>query len=219
MFRGLIKNIFFDFDGVILDSVECKTQAFEEMYMPYGNDIAKQVKEYHLLNGGISRYEKFIYWHKKHLGKEINLKQLEELSADFSNRVVDQVVSSKEIDGSIEFIIKEYSNYRFWIITGTPTKEMRKIADRLKISKYFLGIYGSPKKKKYWVDYLIKEFKLIPKETLFLGDATTDYEAAKWGKIHFALREANYNKTLFKEVQVPRFKNFVDLKKILNEYI
>ena len=25
-----VKNIFFDFDGVILDSVDCKTQAFEK---------------------------------------------------------------------------------------------------------------------------------------------------------------------------------------------
>ena len=30
-----IKNIFFDFDGVIAESVNAKTDAFEEMYLPY----------------------------------------------------------------------------------------------------------------------------------------------------------------------------------------
>ena len=60
-----VKNIFFDFDGVILDSVDCKTQAFEKMYSKYGNDIAKKVKKYHLNNGGVSRFEKFRFWHKE----------------------------------------------------------------------------------------------------------------------------------------------------------
>ena len=38
-----IKNIFFDFDGVIAESVSAKTEAFREMYLPYGIDIANQV--------------------------------------------------------------------------------------------------------------------------------------------------------------------------------
>ena len=71
MFKGVIKNIFFDFDGVILDSVDCKTQAFEAMYAQHGQEIADQVKKHHLENGGVSRFEKFKHWHKKHLGIEI----------------------------------------------------------------------------------------------------------------------------------------------------
>ena len=46
-----IKNIFFDFDGVIAESVSAKTDAFEEMYLPYGKDIAAKVVEYHKLHG------------------------------------------------------------------------------------------------------------------------------------------------------------------------
>ena len=52
-----IKNIFFDFDGVIAESVSAKTDAFEEMYLPYGKDIAAKVVDYHKLHGGVSRYE------------------------------------------------------------------------------------------------------------------------------------------------------------------
>jgi beta-phosphoglucomutase-like phosphatase (HAD superfamily) len=33
----MIKAIIFDFDGVILNSVNIKTLAFEEMYSKYGN--------------------------------------------------------------------------------------------------------------------------------------------------------------------------------------
>lgn len=217
MFKDQIKNIFFDFDGVILDSIECKTQSFEAMYLKYGREIASQVKSYHLENGGVSRFEKFKYWHEKHLGIKITKEQLEFLSNEFSAQVVDKVVSSNEIDGSIDFIKKNYKNYRFWIITGTPTIEMKQIADKIGIRPYFIGIHGSPEKKKFWVDHLLKTFKLNPNETLFLGDAMTDYEAAKYGGLHFALREAAYNASLFENIKLNRFKKFEDLIKILNE--
>lgn len=217
MFKGQIKNIFFDFDGVILDSVDCKTQAFEAMYLKYGREIANQVKSYHLENGGVSRFEKFKYWHEKHLGIKITKEQLAFLSEEFSAQVVDKVLASNEIDGAIDFIKKNYKNYKFWIITGTPTIEMKQIADKIGISPYFLGIHGSPEKKMYWVDHLLKTFQLKPNETLFLGDAMTDYEAACSGNLHFALRLANNNKSFFENLDVPRFKTYDQLNSMLNE--
>lgn len=217
MFRGLIKNIFFDFDGVILDSVDCKTKAFKSMYEKYGNKIADEVEAYHIAHGGVSRFEKFKFWHKEYLGIKISDRELSELSDEFSSRVVDKVVASCEIEGSIDFIKQNSNQYKCWIITGTPTTEMKQITQKLNIAKYFLGIHGSPEKKKHWVDYLLNEYKLIPNETLFLGDATTDYEAARWGNLHFALRQAGYNKSFFENIDVPRFKTFYELNAMLNE--
>ena len=46
--------IFFDFDGVIVDSVNIKTQVFYLMYLPYGEDIALKAKQHHIENGGVS---------------------------------------------------------------------------------------------------------------------------------------------------------------------
>ena len=79
-----IKNIFFDFDGVIVESVSAKTDAFEEMYLPYGKDIAAKVVEYHKLHGGVSRYEKFKYFHKEFLNEVINQEKVDELAIQFS---------------------------------------------------------------------------------------------------------------------------------------
>ena len=42
-----IEAIFWDFDGVIADSVDVKTRAFEEMFTPYGEAVLKQVIEDH----------------------------------------------------------------------------------------------------------------------------------------------------------------------------
>ena len=56
-----VKNIFFDFDGVILDSVDCKTQAFEKMYSKYGNDIAKKVKKPKMPKDSLKRIDFLIF--------------------------------------------------------------------------------------------------------------------------------------------------------------
>ena len=50
--------IFWDFDGVIKESVSVKTDAYVELFSLYGSDICKQVRKHHLANGGMSRYDK-----------------------------------------------------------------------------------------------------------------------------------------------------------------
>ena len=42
-----IKNIFFDFDGVIVDSNEIKSQAFYKLFESYNVTIAKKVLAHH----------------------------------------------------------------------------------------------------------------------------------------------------------------------------
>ena len=55
----MIKAIIFDFDGVLVESLDIKTRAFAKLFGPEGPDMAKRVVDYHLQNGGVSRYEKF----------------------------------------------------------------------------------------------------------------------------------------------------------------
>ncbi|WP_296635752.1 HAD hydrolase-like protein [Polaribacter sp.] len=210
-----IKNIFFDFDGVIAESVSAKTDAFEEMYLPYGKDIAAKVVEYHKLNGGVSRYEKFKYFHKEFLNEVIDQKKINELAIQFSNIVLDKVINSLEVPGSHYFIEKYHKKFQFWIITGTPTDEMEIIANKRGLVNYFLGIHGSPNNKRYWTENLIKKHNLKRDEIIFLGDATTDMDAANFSKTHFALRENQENKEIFNSYKGIRFQDFYELEKIL----
>ena len=94
-----IKNIFFDFDGVIAESVSAKTDAFREMYAPYGEEIANQVVEYHINHGGVSRFEKFKFWEKKFFNKDISEERVDELAKQFSNLVLNKVIVSDEVPG------------------------------------------------------------------------------------------------------------------------
>ena len=211
-----IKNIFFDFDGVIAESVSAKTDAFEEMYLPYGKDIAAKVVDYHKLHGGVSRYEKFKYFHKEFLNEVINQEKVDELAIQFSNIVLDKVINSDEVLGANYFIKKYHTKFQFWVITGTPTTEIELIVEKRKLTSFFIGLHGSPNNKRYWTENLIKKHNLKRDEIIFLGDATTDMDAANFSKTHFALRENEENKEIFKDYKGHRFNDFYQLEKILN---
>ncbi len=45
-----IQSVFIDFDGVIKDSVEAKSDVFEQIFLPFGNNIAKRVRSHHEAN-------------------------------------------------------------------------------------------------------------------------------------------------------------------------
>ena len=53
------KTIIFDCDGVILNSNNLKTQAFYDIALEWGSDIADEFVLYHRRHGGLSRYVKF----------------------------------------------------------------------------------------------------------------------------------------------------------------
>ena len=68
------KSIVFDCDGVILNSNSIKTQAFYDTTAFLGVDVANELKNYHLANGGVSRYYKFDYLLNSILPKFTHLK-------------------------------------------------------------------------------------------------------------------------------------------------
>ena len=61
-----IDALFFDFDGVIADSVEVKTDAFAELFNDEGLEVQQKVIDHHRNHGGMTRREKFQHYYQKH---------------------------------------------------------------------------------------------------------------------------------------------------------
>ena len=78
------KGTIFDYDGVISESVGIKGEGFSMIYKPYGKKIADKVIKHHHANGGVSRYEKFRFYHKNFLDIELNEFEMKALSRKFS---------------------------------------------------------------------------------------------------------------------------------------
>ena len=194
----MIKNILFDFDGVLCESVHIKTDAFYELYLPYGKEIAQKVKEHHIANGGMSRYDKFKYYEKAFLHKStISEARIKTLSEHFSNLVKQKVIQAPFVKGAHDFLKNNAKSYQCFIVSATPMEEMIEIAEEKQIAHYFQEIFGSPKNKIEWAEHILHKYNIKVTETLFIGDAQSDYKAAKFHRIHFLLRNTNENKNLF----------------------
>ena len=58
------KAFIFDFDGVLVDSVNIKANAFGELFKEFGSEIQKKIIEHHLSHGVMARAEKIKYYYK-----------------------------------------------------------------------------------------------------------------------------------------------------------
>ena len=178
--------VFFDFDGVILDSVNVKTKAFASLFQEYGPEVVQKVVEYHINNGGVSRFDKFRYYYEKILNQPVNEKIISKLSIQFSNLVIDKVIASPFIPGAMETLkILRGNNIPAYIVSGTPEKEIKLIINKKGLSRYFQEVHGSPIKKWVICQDILSRKGYNSKNCLFIGDAMSDYEAARKMKVCF----------------------------------
>ncbi len=178
--------IFFDLDGVLLDSVDIKTQAFKKMYEKYGSHIAKKVVAHHKTNGGMSRFEKFKLYHKEYLGVHISEKQVKTLATNFSNLVFKEVLKAKFINGALDFLkLCKETRKTIFLVSATPEDELKKTVKFKKINHYFKEARGSPQDKAINVYNLIRKYRVDPHKSVFFGDSTNDLKAATYNNIKF----------------------------------
>ena len=181
----MIRAIIFDFDGVILDSVDIKTKAFARLFEEHGPEVVEQVVAHHLANGGVSRFRKFQHISENILHRPMPAGESERLGERFSDLVFDEVVKAAWIPGAPEFLEKHHTNCRFFIASGTPQDELRQIVKLRELEQYFLGIFGSPATKEEITRGILEKEGLQTGEVLFVGDALTDFKAAQACEVRF----------------------------------
>lgn len=189
----LITSIIFDFDGVLVESVDIKTAAFARLFADEGQDVVERVIEYHLRNGGVSRFEKIRYYYEYILRRPLSDELLRKECVRFSALVFDEVVKAPYVPGAREFLDYGRDLYDFFIVSATPQDEIDRIIDKRGMRAFFKKIIGSPLKKNEAVDVLISDFNIKPANTAFVGDALSDYDAARTHGIAFIARVAGQN--------------------------
>lgn len=177
--------IIFDFDGVLADSVDVKTKAFEKLFESYGPDIVKRVSDHHQENGGMSRFDKFQYYFNEFIKKPLSTDEMDKLSQKFSDLVVDKVVDSNEIEGAGTFLEEKHKDFLFFVNSATPQDEIKLIVERRGWSNYFKEVLGSPRTKKQNTEFILKTYNLNSQKCLFIGDAISDYKAALETNVNF----------------------------------
>ena len=202
----MIKAIIFDFDGVIAESSEIKTSAFCKLFEQEGEGVAEEAVRHHLQNEGVSRYEKFMYIYKNIIKKPLTANASRNLGKRFSSLVVQNVVEAPFVKGAREFMESNQSRYKFFIVSGTPSAEMRQIAKKKNITRFFEAIYGSPTRKKDAVAEILKKEKINSQNAVYVGDSMSDYKAAADNSVFFIAR-IKKNTHVFRGVECPQIRN------------
>ena len=212
----MTKAIIFDFDGVIVESVDIKTKAFARLFEQEGREVVEKVVDYHLKNGGMSRFDKFRYYYKEILNRPLPEQKFEELCNSFSELVMEEVVNAPYVKGSKEFLDKYYNVYPCFVATGTPQEEIDEIIKQRGMIHYFKKVFGAPKKKDVIVRDIINGYSLNPYEVIYVGDAMSDYQAAYENSVRFIAR-IHDNESIFKEVECIKIMDLTGLGRIINE--
>jgi beta-phosphoglucomutase-like phosphatase (HAD superfamily) len=181
----MVSAIFFDFDGVLVDSVEIKAKAFGKLFECYGPEIREKVMEHHLNNGGLPRNVKISYYYEYFLKQPLSENKLNGLCSDFSELVMNEVVNAPEILAAEEFIIKHFRLCPCFVVSATPDAEIKEIILRRGWTEYFKEICGSPPSKADTLRLLLDKYYLSPADCIYFGDSSSDYEAATACSIHF----------------------------------
>ncbi|MBU1658147.1 HAD family hydrolase [bacterium] len=201
-----IKNIIFDFDGVILDSVPTKTEAYRKLFKEFPFDKIEQLVEYHMQNGGISRYIKVKYFFEEILSQSISENEILKHANRYSELTKEELTNPKYmIDDAVDFIKQNYQNYNMHIASGADENDLKYICEKLTLTSYFLSINGSPTKKNEIVKNILDLNNYNKDETVLIGDSINDYEAAQANGVMFF--GFNNNNLIKLENYIHNFKN------------
>lgn len=211
----MISVVICDFDGVLVESVDVKTQAFAKLFDNQPEDIIRKIIAYHEENGGVSRYEKFKYFYKHFLKKPLDDKTLMKLGAKFSDIVLEEVINAPYVKGAKETLEFLYKEIPLFVASGTPHDELLTIISERKMGKYFKGVFGSPKAKSLIITQVIREEKVMPENVVMVGDAMSDYRSAVETGVNFVGRERN-GSNIFTGLDIHKINDLTGLKSLIS---
>ncbi|WP_038050692.1 HAD family hydrolase [Thioalkalivibrio sp. ALJ1] len=172
-------TLVFDCDGVVLDSNKVKTEAFYQTTLPYGEAASQAMVDYHVANGGVSRYKKFAYFLEQIAPRRFEQQDsdLDTLLKAYAGYVREGLLSCVMAPG-LEALRQQTSGVRWLIVSGGDQGELRDVFAQRGIAEWFDGgIFGSPDTKD---EILARELTAgnIQQPALLLGDSKYDHQAA-----------------------------------------
>jgi phosphoglycolate phosphatase-like HAD superfamily hydrolase len=177
---------FFDFDGVILDSANIKTEAMRSLFAEETPAKVDAIVALHLRYGGISRYQKFDMIYADILKRPLSADRRNALGERFREAVFDAVLKCPEVAGARDFLATCWGKLPLYVVSGTPEDELRDIVRHRGLDSFFAEVHGTPRSKPEIVGDILARHGYSPERCMFVGDAQTDFAAAQECGLHFA---------------------------------
>jgi phosphoglycolate phosphatase-like HAD superfamily hydrolase len=186
---GRLRAVVFDFDGVVLESADVKTDAFVELFAHLPAEQVEAVRRHHLDNMGISRFKKFAWIYQNLLARELTEAESQELGVRFSDIALQRILVAPFVPGAREALTALAPRYPLFVASGTPDGELKDIVARRELDAYFREVWGTPTEKPQILTDLMTRHGLTADQVLFIGDGMSDYKAARATGVHFLARD------------------------------
>ncbi len=214
----MIRAVVFDFDGVVLESADVKTDAFVELFASHGPDIAARVKAHHLANLGISRFVKFAWIYDHLLGRKITDDESKALGERFSALALDKILAAPFVPGAEAALASLAATHPLFVASGTPDDELALIVDRRGLRPRFREVHGTPREKPAILRDVMQRHGLAPSETLFVGDGASDHKAAAATGVEFLARDTPALHDHWTQLGVRRAPDLTNLPELVRRW-
>lgn len=168
-----------DFDGVIVDSIGIKVDAYLQIYADEAPEKLQAVFEHQRAHGGLTRRVKFRYFESEVFGRRVTDESIEALSVEYTRRVHEAVLACPYIAGARELLERAHGRAAMHVISGTPQEELADIVVRRDLAHYFESLHGAPATKLDAFRGILADRGYPPQRVLAIGDAVTELDAAR----------------------------------------
>jgi len=183
------RAVILDFDGVVLESADIKTEAFRELFADRPRHV-DAIVAYHLANAGISRFVKFDWIYQELLHEPLSEAERLALSERFSAIALHRVLTCPFVPGARDAIAALSGRIPVFVASGTPQAELELIVERRGLAGRFARVWGSPTTKEQAIRAVLGECSLAAADVVFVGDGQSDLAAAQASGACFVARSA-----------------------------
>ncbi len=174
-----LRAIVFDCDGVILESVDAKTRAFAGIGLTFGQEAADRLVQYHRRHPALGRFEKFSWFFKTVLNRDMSDKEYALLNDAFARLCLESACGMMLVPG-IRGVLEAWSGrVPMYVASGAPEGELRKILAGRGLARYFAGIFGAPSRKTDILRNILAATDATACDCLMVGDSGSDQYAAE----------------------------------------
>lgn len=182
-----VEAVFLDFDGVVLESLAIKTEAFRALFRAYPDHVDRIVA-HHAAHPGVSRYDKFAYVYRMILRQRLTPADVQRLDRRFSRLVRRGVLNCPYVPGALGFLRYASQRVPVYVASATPERELRAIVRERGLGSYFSGVFGAPLTKAEAIRHIVEQQGFDRRAVVFVGDARSDREAARAAGVRFIQR-------------------------------
>lgn len=171
--------ILWDFDGVIMDSMPIRTAGFRHTLRNYPQDAIDKLVDWHLQNGGLSRYVKFRRFQTEILKIPLDEPLVQVWAEEFSQFNTERLIDARLlIEPSCKLTANLDAAVPMHVVSGSDGNELRGICDALGLANRFRSIEGSPTTKTELVGEILSREGYHAERCYLVGDSGNDRDAA-----------------------------------------